>query len=104
MLAGLWGVFRFLKREQELAAFLSSSFFLLGLMAATMTGNYPVWLRSTLDPAHNLTTANSASESCALLIGLIWWAIGITLAGAYFYYVFRSFRGKVDAGVTGHGY
>jgi cytochrome d ubiquinol oxidase subunit II len=93
-----------LKREQELAAFLSSSSFLLGLMAATMAGNYPVWLRSTLDPAQSLTAANSASESYALQAGLVWWTIGITLAGGYFAYVFHSFRGKVDAGAAGHGY
>jgi cytochrome d ubiquinol oxidase subunit II len=98
MVGGLWGVFRFLKREQELAAFLSSSVFLLALMAATMTGTYPVWLRSTLDPAHNLTATNTASDSYSLQVGLIWWAIGITLAGGYFGYAFHSFRGKVDAG------
>jgi cytochrome d ubiquinol oxidase subunit II len=104
MLGGLLGVFRFLKREQELAAFLSSSAFLLGLMAATMAGNYPLWLRSTLDPAHSLTAANTAAESYALQVGLVWWSVGITLAGGYFVYVFHSFRGKVDAGAAGHGY
>jgi cytochrome d ubiquinol oxidase subunit II len=104
MLGGLLGVFRFLKREQELAAFLSSSAFLLGLMAVAMAGNYPLWLRSTLDPAHSLTAANTAAESYALMVGLVWWTIGITLAGGYFVYVFRSFRGKVDAGAAGHGY
>src|SRR5262249_10499192 len=70
MLGGLVGVFYFLNRQRELAAFLSSSAFLLGLLAATMTGNFPVWLRSTLDPAHSLTAANSAAESYALQVGL----------------------------------
>jgi cytochrome d ubiquinol oxidase subunit II len=93
-----------LKREQELAAFLSSSVFLLGLMAATMTGNYPVWLRSTLDPAHNLTATNTASDSHALQVGIVWWVVGITLASVYFVLAYRSFRGKVDAGAKGHGY
>lgn len=104
MVAGLGGVFGFLKRERELPAFLSSSAFLLGLMAATMTGNYPVWLRSTLDPAHDLTATNAAAENYALLVGLGWWTIGITLAGGYFFYMFRSFRGKVNAGAAGQGY
>ncbi len=102
MLGGLFGVFRFLKREQELAAFLSSSAFLLGLMAAMMVGNYPHWLRSTLDPAYSLTATNAAAESYALLVGLVWWVIGMILAGGYFVYVFRSFRGKVDARATEH--
>ena len=104
MLAGLGGVHRFLKTGQELAAFLSSSAFLLGLMAATMAGNYPIWLRSTLDPAHSLTAANAASENYSLLVGLGWWTIGITLAGGYFFCMFRSFRGKVNAGTAGQGY
>jgi cytochrome bd ubiquinol oxidase subunit II len=104
MLGGLGGVFRFLKRGQELAAFLSSSAFLLGLLAATMAGNYPIWLRSTVDPTHSLTAANSASESHALRVGLVWWSIGITLAGGYFFYVNHSFRGKVDAGTSEQGY
>jgi cytochrome d ubiquinol oxidase subunit II len=104
ILGGLLGVFRFLKRDQELTAFLSSSSFLAGLMAATMTGNYPFWLRSTLDPGNSLTATNAASESYALAVGLRWWTIGIALAGAYFFYLFRSFRGKVDAGPAEHGY
>jgi len=96
MAGGLWGVFHFLSRRRELAAFLSSSAFILGLMAATMAGNYPFWLRSTLDPTFSLSAANTASKSYALQVGLAWWAIGITLAGGYFAFVLRSFRGKVD--------
>jgi cytochrome d ubiquinol oxidase subunit II len=97
MTAGLWGVFYFSSRGRELAAFLSSSAFILGLMGAAMAGNYPFWLRSTIDPAYSLGAANTASKSYALQVGLAWWTIGITLAGGYFAYVFRSFRGKVDA-------
>src|SRR2546427_624184 len=46
MLAGVGGVFLFLRHGRELAAFLSSSSFLLGLLAATMAGIYPVLFRS----------------------------------------------------------
>jgi len=104
MLGGLCGVFRFFNRGSELTAFLSSSSFLLGLLAATMAGNYPVWLRSTLDPAHSLTAANSAVQSYALQVGLVWWSIGIALAGGYFVYLFHSVRGKVGSGAEEHGY
>jgi cytochrome d ubiquinol oxidase subunit II len=104
MPGGLWGIFRSLKRYHELAAFLSSSAFLMGLMGATIVGNYPFWLRSTLNPDHSLTAANSASENYALQVGIVWWTIGMILAGGYFAYVFHSFRGKVDAGVTGCGH
>jgi cytochrome d ubiquinol oxidase subunit II len=105
MFAGFYGVFHFLKREQErdLAAFLSSSAFLLGVLGATMAGNYPFWLRSTLDPAHSLTAENAAANMHALQVGVPWWTIGIILVGAYFVLLFRSFRGKTDADVgDGH--
>src|SRR5262249_8602271 len=49
MLGGMVGVFWFLRRGAELAAFLSSGSFLLGLLGATLANIYPVWLRSTLD-------------------------------------------------------
>ena len=58
---GLGGAFRFQKAGRDLAAFVSSTAFLLGLIAATMIGNYPFWLRSTIDPAFSLTAANTAS-------------------------------------------
>jgi cytochrome d ubiquinol oxidase subunit II len=104
MLGGLCGVFCFLSRGRELLAFLSSTAFLLGLLAITMTGSYPIWLRSTLDPAHSLTAANTAAQSYALQVGLVWWSIGIALAGGYFVYLFRSVRGKVGSGAEEHGY
>jgi cytochrome bd ubiquinol oxidase subunit II len=104
MLGGLCGVFWFSSRGRELAAFLSSGSFLLGLLATTMTANYPIWLRSTLDPAHSLTAANSAAQSYALQVGLVWLSIGIALAGGYFVYLFRSVRGKVGSGAEEHGY
>jgi cytochrome bd ubiquinol oxidase subunit II len=103
MVAGFIGGFRFLARGRELAAFLSSSALLLGLFGAAMAGNYPYWLRSTTDPAHGLTAANSAAADYGLRVALSWWLVGSTLALAYFVYVFRSFRGKVRPDAEGHG-
>jgi len=104
MLGGLYGVFRFLRQGRELAAFLSSCSFLLGLLATTMTGSYPIWLRSTVDPADSLTAANTAAESYAMQVALVCLSIAIALAGGYFEYLFRSVRGKVDSGAEEHGY
>ena len=104
MLAGVGGVFHFLRRGGELAAFLSSSSFLLGLLAATMARIYPVWLRSTIDPTHSLTATNSAANNYGLQVALVWWTVGIALAGAYFAYLFHSTRGKVDVHAEGHSY
>jgi cytochrome d ubiquinol oxidase subunit II len=104
MLAGVAGVFYYLRRGRELAAFLSSGAFLLGMLAATMAGIYPVWLRSTLDPAYSLTAANSAAQNYGLRVALAWWVVGMALAGAYFVNLFRAARGKVDARAEGHSY
>src|SRR5258708_2945424 len=59
--AGIFGVLRFPGRGRDLAAFLSSCAFLLGLVATALAGNYPFWLRSTLDPSYSLTASNAAS-------------------------------------------
>jgi cytochrome d ubiquinol oxidase subunit II len=96
ILGGLAGVFRYSARGRERAAFLSSCAFLFGLLATTMAGSYPVWLRSTLNPANNLTSTNAASASYALRAGVAWWVVGVSLAAAYFVLVFRIFRGKVS--------
>jgi cytochrome d ubiquinol oxidase subunit II len=103
MLGGACGVFCFLKKEQELRAFLSSCAFILGLMAATMAGNYPYWLRSTLDPADSLTVFNAAAQPHSLMVGMICWIIAAALATSYYVYVYRTARGKVGAS-GGHGY
>jgi cytochrome d ubiquinol oxidase subunit II len=95
-LGGFWAVFHFLRHGRELAAFLSSSVFLLGLIGATMIGNYPFWLRSTIDPSFSLSAANTVSEGYGLRVALAWWIVGITLACGYFVYLFRSIRGKVE--------
>jgi cytochrome d ubiquinol oxidase subunit II len=104
MLAGIWGVFRYQKSGRELAAFLSSSAFLLGMMAATMAGNYPFWLRSTLDSSYGLTAGNTASARYGLQVALFWFAVGIALAVAYFVNLYRSIREKVGEDADGHGY
>jgi cytochrome d ubiquinol oxidase subunit II len=104
MLAGIWGVFKSLNDGRELAAFLSSSAFLLGLMASTMVGNYPFWLRSTVDPTYGLTAANTAAASYGLRVALVWFAVGVTLAVGYFINLYRSIRGKASEDASGHGY
>jgi cytochrome d ubiquinol oxidase subunit II len=94
-IAGAWGAYRFPRRGQELAAFLSSCAFLLGMLAATLAGQYPFWLRSTLDPSFSLTALNAVSDRYALGVALIWWAFGMALVVCYFTLLFRWMRGKV---------
>jgi cytochrome bd-type quinol oxidase subunit 2 len=61
----------------------------------TLAGNYPNWLRSTVDHEFSLTATNSASAPHALSTALIWWGVGIALVVIYFTNVFRMMRGKV---------
>jgi cytochrome d ubiquinol oxidase subunit II len=92
---GLAGVFCYSARGRERAAFPSPCAFIFGVLATFMAGSYPIWLRSTIDPANDLTSANTASRSYAPRAGLAWFAVGVSLAAAYFYLVFRTIGGKV---------
>lgn len=93
---GLAAVFYCLSTERALAAFLSSSTFLAGLIGATLTGNYPYWLRSTIDPSYGLTAGNTISAAYGLQLALGWWSFGILLVFSYFAYLYYSIRMKVD--------
>lgn len=91
-----------LKKDGEGSPFLASCGFIASMLAATAFGLYPTMLRSTLDPAADLTIQNAAAGPLNLQVGLGWWAIAITLAIIYFINLFRSFRGKVVLGMDGH--
>jgi len=81
----------------DLPAFLASSAFLAGTLAATAAGMFPVLLPSTLDPAFAITAAGAAAGEHGQRIGLGWWGIGIPLAAGYTTYLYRSLRGKAVA-------
>ncbi len=102
MLGGLAGVFRYSARARERAAFLSSCAFIFGVLATSMAGSFPVWLRSTIDRANDLTATNAASGNYALRAGLAWFVVGVSLAVGYFVLIFRIFRGKVALNEEGH--
>lgn len=92
------------RRGHDLAAFLGSSAFLLGQLAAAAASAYPIWLRSTLDPSWSLTATNAAAAPSSLRVGLYWWPVGFVLAIAYFVVLFRLHRGKAQAAEAGEGY
>jgi cytochrome d ubiquinol oxidase subunit II len=92
---GAWGAFRYPRLGRDLAGFLSSSAFLLGMLAATLAAQYPFWLRSTLDVSQSLTALNSASDHYGLRVALTWWPVGSALAAVYFTFLFRWMSGKV---------
>jgi cytochrome d ubiquinol oxidase subunit II len=97
-IAGFFGAFHLSRHGRNLAAFLAWCAFLLGMAATALVGNYPFWLRSTLDPSFGLTASNSASSRYGLDVALAWWAVGIVLVSAYFVQLFRSLKAKVGPG------
>lgn len=103
-LAGLSISFAARRAGRDLLAFLGSSAFLLGVLAATAASVYPVWLKSASDGALSLTAENSAAGAYSLRVGLYWWPVGLVLAAVYFTILFRLHRGRAQAAAEGEGY
>jgi cytochrome bd ubiquinol oxidase subunit II len=104
LVAGLALVGTGLRSGRFLQAFLGSGAFILGLLAATAACVFPVFLRSTLDPAFDLTAFNASASEHGLRTGLAWWLVGLPIAVAYAVFLFRLHRGKVSAAAEGEGY
>jgi len=100
-IAGLAGVQFELRRSSELHAFLASCAYLLGMLTSVVFGVYPMVLPAR-NPLYSLTVTNAKAGVYGLKIGLVWWAIGISLAAGYFIYVYRTFAGKVATDADPH--
>lgn len=103
-LAGLVTAITGLRRGAHGRAFLGSSAFLLGLMAATAASIFPVMLRAVGDESLSLTAHNASNDAHGLKTALGWWVIGIPLVIAYFVIQFRVHAGKAVAPNEGEGY
>lgn len=99
---GLLTVPFFLKRQRELAAFLGSCAFILGLLCSAAMGLYPNLLPSNVDAGRSLTVAGVSATDYGLRIGLFWFIPAFALALSYSVFVYRHFGGKV--GVQSHGH
>jgi len=98
------GVFFFLRRHRDRAAFLSSCAFLATLLTGVAFALHPQLLPASTSDAYSLTIHNSASGEYALRYGVYWWSFGMLVAIGYFVLVYRMFRGKVRADAGDHGY
>lgn len=87
-------------KGKEKLAFIASSLYITAMLVGAAFALYPVVLPAR-DPQYNLTVFNSAAGSHGLSVGLVWWTFGAVLAVAYFVFVYRMFRGKVQLG-EGH--
>jgi cytochrome d ubiquinol oxidase subunit II len=82
------------QRQCDTAAFLTSSFFILTMLASVAFGMYPYLLVSTTDPALSLTVFNAATDSYGLTAGFVWFGVGFALILTHQVYVHYLFRGK----------
>jgi len=103
VLATLIGILAFTKQQKPLAAFLSSSLYLVFMLVGAAAGLYPTLLPSSSDPSRDITIASALAGPHSLHVGLIWWSLGLILALAYFITSYRLFRGKVPA-EAGYGH
>jgi cytochrome d ubiquinol oxidase subunit II len=85
----------FLMKRNDLAAFISSTAYLAGMVGGAAFATYPKLLPAITSPEFSLTVDNARSGSYTLHVGLIWWIVGMVLAIAYFVFVYTTFRGKV---------
>lgn len=99
----LLAILSFIRQRKPLAAFLSSSFYLVIMLVGAAAGLYPVLLPSSTDPARNITIGNALTGPHSLHVGLVWWSIGLALAAGYFFTSYFLFRGKVTA-EAGYGH
>jgi cytochrome d ubiquinol oxidase subunit II len=87
-------------KGKEKTAFLASSVYIASMLVGAAFALYPVVLPAR-DHQYDLTIYNTSAAAHGLRVGLTWWTLGAVLAVAYFVFVYRMFRGKVQAG-TGH--
>lgn len=99
--SGMAGMVVFNRTGADGRAFLSSSAFIVGMLASTAFGLFPDVLPASTGSARSLTVYNTAAGDYGLSVGIVWWSAGIVIAIGYFSYLFFRFRGKVTA-TPGH--
>jgi cytochrome d ubiquinol oxidase subunit II len=85
-----------MRRRGELAAFLCSCAYLVGMLTSAAFGIFPYVLPSVSSPGLGLTIYNTPPAVYGLQIGLAWWIPGMALAAGYSVFVYRRFAGKVS--------
>jgi len=88
-------------KSKEKIAFLASGVYLTGMLVGAAFALYPIVLPARID-AYSLSIYNTAAGHHGLVVGLVWWTVGLALTLAYFFFIYRMFRGKVR--IEGEGY
>jgi len=102
VVAGLVLIIWAAPKGKEKLAFVGSTVYIVAMMVGAVFALYPVVLPASTNPDYSLTIYNAAAGHHGLVVGVIWWCIGLVLAVGYFVFIYRMFRGKVQ--VEGGGY
>jgi cytochrome bd ubiquinol oxidase subunit II len=89
--AALVAMFVFVRRGLALRAFAASAAFILGLLTTMAAGLYPSILPARDGEPFGLTADNAAAGHHSLVTAIVWWPLGMVLAGVYFVYAYRIF-------------
>lgn len=84
-----------LRKGRDLAAFVASTAYIVGMLGGAAFAMYPNLLPASTNPSYSLTIFNAKTGAYSLRVGLVWWLFGIALAIGYFTFIYRSFWGKV---------
>jgi cytochrome bd ubiquinol oxidase subunit II len=102
-IAGVVGIWWSQVHLHDGRSLIASGVYLAGMLTSVAFTLYPAVLPA-VDPAHTLTVSNASAPTYGLVIGLIWWVIGMLLAAVYFVLIYRLFRGKVRLSEGDIGY
>src|SRR2546427_13310629 len=64
------------RRQRDVAAFMTSSLFILAMLGSVARGCYPNILIATTEPANSLTIFNAATRAHGLQAGAVWVVMG----------------------------
>ena len=95
VLAALVSMPVLVRKGRDLAAFVASTAYILGMLGGAAFAMYPNLLPASTNPSYSLTIFNAKTGAYSLKVGLVWWLFGIALAIGYFTFIYRSFWGKV---------
>ena len=84
-------------KGKEKLAFVASSLYIAAMLGGAAFALYPVVLPAR-DDRYNLTIYNTSAAIHGLNVGLVWFTFAAVLTVAYFVFVYRMFRGKVQEG------
>lgn len=93
---------RLVSKKKYMLALVFSSLTMAFLLILVALQLYPTLLISTIDPKYNVTIYNAASSQKSLGIMLTIVLIGAPLLGAYFFFLYRTFNGKVELDDTSY--